>query len=171
LVNEIEKEKIIKKLQRLANDERWRIRESVAMAFQRIGERNFTNLRDVFTQWMNDASLVEQRAVIATLAHPPILDNDENTRFCLEVVEQILEKLLLLDSSARKNEEFKILKKGLDYSISVFVEKLPIEGFTLLKQWTLVDDLDVKRIIKSNISKNRLIKNFPSEVREVLGML
>ncbi|MBB6217880.1 hypothetical protein HNQ80_004016 [Anaerosolibacter carboniphilus] len=171
LVNEEEKGKIVKQIQERACDERWRTRESVAMAFQRIGEKDFNSVRRIFNQWMKEASLVEQRAILAALAHPPMLNSRENTEFCLKVADQILEKLAWLDRSARKKEEFKILKKGLDYAISVFVERLPSEGFDLLKKWALVEDLDIQRIVKSNISKNRLTKKYPIEVKEVSEML
>lgn len=165
------KEHIINIIKGSASDGRWRIREAVAMGFQRVSEKNFTVIKELFSEWVRKASLLEKRAILATLAHPPVLDNKENVIFCFRIADEILQGLLKLNGIERKSEEFAILKKGLEFTISVYVACLPEEGFRFLKKWAQKDDADIKRILKSNLSKTRLIKKYGPMVKEVLTLL
>lgn len=165
------KEYIINILKSYANDKRWRIREAVAMAFQRIAENNFIIINEIFSNWIVNATLLEKRAIIATLAHPPILDNKDNVLFCLQITEEILTHIHTLNKDIRKTEDYRVLKKGLEYAISVFVEKLPLEGFVLLQKWGQIDDVDIKRIVTSNLGKARLTKKYLKDVNDVLAIL
>ncbi len=162
---------IVELLKRAAGDGRWRLREGVAMAFQRIGERDFGELRRILSHWLGEASPEGRRAIVAALAHPPVLRNPENARYCLEVSDRILKDMVGLDAKARKSEGFKVLRQGLEYAISVFVAALPEDGFAFLKRWGIVSDPDVKRIVKSNVGKARLAKKYPDQAAEIVGML
>jgi hypothetical protein len=162
---------IVESLKTAARDGRWRMREAVAMAFQRLGERDFQTLKDIFSTWMERATLQEQRAVVATLAHPPMLKKPDNVMYSLTVGDKVLSNLVSLNRDARKSEGFRVLRQGLEYALSVFVAPLPTEGFAFLKRWATVDDADIKRILKSNVSKNRLTKKYPAEVEEILALL
>lgn len=171
LSDTIQKENITNTIKNSANDTRWRIREAVAMAFQRIAENNFAIINEIFSDWINNSSLLEKRAIIATLAHPPILNDDNNVLFCLDITEKILTHIIVLDTNIRKTEEYKALKKGLEYTISVFVEKLPEQGFDLLLNWAQNDNIHIKKIIKQNIGKSRLKKKYSNEINKVLSVL
>lgn len=170
-VNYEKKERIIELFQAKANDSRWRIREAVAIGLQWIEESNFKEVELIFNKWIDDASLLEKRAIIAALAHPPVLHDKDNVLFCLEITEKILKDLINLEQEFRRTEEFRVLRKGLEYAISVFVAKLPNEGFEFLKKWARKDDPDIKKIIKSNLGKSRLTKKFGQQVNEVLVVL
>ena len=63
---------IVAILRAAADDERWRTREGVAMAMQRIGEADVAALRAIVDAWLPEATLTGQRAIVAALAHPPI---------------------------------------------------------------------------------------------------
>jgi hypothetical protein len=165
------KAKIIEIFKAAANDSRWRVREAVAIGLQWIEERNFGDTEVIFGRWINTASLFERRAIIAALAHPPVLNNKDNVMFCIEITEKILIDLISLSREQRKTEEFRVLKKGLEYAISVFVAKLPDEGFKFMKKWAQKNDPDIKKIIKSNLGKSRLTKKFGQQVNEVLAVL
>jgi hypothetical protein len=114
---------------------------------------------------------LEKRAILVTLAHPPVLDHKENVIFCFQIADEILQGLLKLNGIERKSEEFAILRKGLEFTISVYVACLPEEGFRFLKKWAQKDDADIKKILKSNLSKPRLIKKYGHMVKEVLAHL
>ncbi len=165
------KEKIIKLLQATANDSRWRVREAVAIGFQWIEENDFRQAELIFNKWIDDASILEKRAIIASLAHPPVLNEKDNVLFCFKITERILEDIINLGREIRKTEEFRVLRKGLEYAISVFVAKLPTEGFELMKEWAQKNDPDIKKIIKSNLGKSRLTKKFEQQVNEVFVVL
>ncbi|NIM58185.1 MAG: hypothetical protein GTO16_04485 [Candidatus Aminicenantes bacterium] len=165
------KEQIINIIKASASDGRWRIREAVAMGFQRVSEKNFTVIKEMFSKWIKKSSLLEKRAILVTLAHPPVLDNKENAIFSFRIADEILQGLQKLDGIERKSEEFAILKKGLEFTISVYVASLPQEGFRFLKKWAQKANLDIKKILKSNLSKTRLIKKYGPMVKEVLALI
>lgn len=165
------KSEIIQLLKVSSNDPRWRIREAVAIGFQRIAEQDFEEIEKIFSHWINEATLLEKRAIIAALAHPPILNVKENVQFCLKITESILNDIVKLGKVSRKNEEFRVLRQGLEYAISVFVAKLPDEGFDFIKNWAKKDDYDIKKIIKSNLGKSRLAKQYCNQVNEVMAVL
>ncbi|AOY77783.1 HEAT repeat domain-containing protein [Clostridium formicaceticum] len=170
-VDSEKKEKIIKLFRVAANDSRWRVREAVAIGLQWIEEEDFRQAEFIFNKWIDDASLLERRAIIAALAHPPVLNHKDNAEFCFEITEKILKDLIKIDKKFRKTEEFRILRKGLEYAVSVFVAKLPDEGFEFMKKWAQEKDADIRKIIKSNLGKSRLTKKFDQQVKEVLGVL
>ena len=147
---------------------RWRTREAAAMALQLLGEHSFAALRAICEAWLeDDPTPMEQRAVIAALAHPPILGDAEVARYALEVGGRALTAFAALDLAARKSEDGRVLKKGLEYALSVFVAALPGEGFAHLRRWAASDDLDVKKILAANLRKARLARHFPEECTEV----
>ncbi len=90
----------------------------------------------------------------------------------LELHKVIFDRILA--SSERESDDFKTLRKGLGYTLSVVVCAIPGEGFEYLRQLVELQDSDVAWIIRENLKKKRLIKNFPERVdsiRELLGKL
>lgn len=154
--------KIITILKNTANDGRWRMREAVAFAFQIIGEHDFRELKTVFTQWIETSDNLEKRAILASLAHPPFLD-EENAGFCFKITD------LVLKGMDRENN-FDVLKKGLNYTISVFAAADPERGFDFIRRWIGKDAL-IDKIIKENLKKNRLVRKNPKEVGRLLKTL
>ncbi|MBN2010642.1 hypothetical protein JW960_14950 [candidate division KSB1 bacterium] len=164
------KQAIIHQLQTAANDGRWRIREAVAMGFQRIAERNVAVIVNTFSTWTDRATLPEQRAMLTALAHPPILNDDNTARFGLHLAGKIMSGLQTLKAEKRNTEAFRILKKGLGFTISVFAAYLPEAGFPFLMKWAVVEDKDIRWIIKTNLSKSRLTKHYQKQVNEILSI-
>jgi hypothetical protein len=103
-----------------ADDVRWRVREGVAMALQRIAERNFELLHAICDNWLPDATLLGRRAIVAALAHPPVLGESGRAAYCLELAVRIVGDLVALDPAQRKAEAFRVLRQGLEYAVSVF---------------------------------------------------
>jgi hypothetical protein len=162
---------IIRKLQRAASDGRWRIREAVAMALQRIAEQDFAAVAYVLEDWVGAASLVEKRAIVATLAHPPLLTGPDRTSFARRITDVILRDIVEVDRAARRTEAFRVLKKGLQYAISVFVAAEPEEGFDFVRRWASVEDADVRSILRANLRKARLAKRHPTQVAECMELV
>jgi len=151
-----------------ASDPRWRTREASAMALQLIGEGDTGVLTEIVKDWMARASLLEMRAVVAGLAHPPILGDKAFALFCLGVSESILRRLSEAGSGERRTEEFRVLRQGLGYAISVFVEKAPEEGFAVLQKAARMDDDDVRWVVRENLKKKRIASRYPGPVQALL---
>ena len=149
-------------LKQLANDGRWRMREAVAFAFQFIGENNFEDLKTIFSQWIHQTNNLEKRAILASLAHPKFL-NEQNSEFCFEISEFVLNEMDI-------NKNFDALRKGLAFSISVFVAANPNLGFPFIERWIGKNKV-IDKIIKDNLKKNRLVKKNPKEVERILNII
>lgn len=158
-------------LRAAASDDRWRVRESVAIALQRVAEQRFADAQAIVADWLPDATLREQRAIVAALAHAPILRDPAAARYALDTADRILGNLFGLDAATRKREDFRVLRQALAYALSVLVAALPTEGFARLATWAAVDDADIARIVRANLAKARLAKAYPTEVQRVLAAL
>ncbi len=155
-------EKILRILKKMAGDDRWRIREAVAFGFQKIGEDDFTTLKRIFSGWIVKSGNREKRAILVSLAHPKILDRDA-TLFCFEILENVFENM-------RKDGDFEILKKGLEFTISVYAAANAEEGFSFMERWIGKDPV-IDGIIESNLKKKRLSKKYPGKVLELMKRL
>jgi hypothetical protein len=153
------------------NDERWRMREAAAMGYQRIAESDFAAVKEIFDCLCPESNFLEKRAIIAALAHPPILKDRDIAFYSLRLGEDILSGIAELGADELKSEDFKTLSKGLEYALSVFVAHAPEEGFEMLRRLAADAQKDIKRIIRSNLGKTRLTKKFPGEVDEVSSVL
>lgn len=169
-LDDARKQLALETIKAAAGDGRWRTREGVAMAFQRIAERDFGTVREIFSEWVDGASLEDRRAIVAALAHPPVLKSPENARYCLRASDRLMADLVSLPATTRKSEGFRVLRQGLEYALSVFVAALPEDGFALLERWARSSDPDARRIVKSNLGKGRL-KRYEAEVQRVLALL
>jgi hypothetical protein len=158
-------------LKEAASDSRWRVREAVAMGFQLMGESNSQMLQEIVTEWLPQASLLEQRAIVAGLAHPPLLKDPSFAAFCMETSRTILASLSRVDEKGRKEDEFRVLKQALGYALSVFAHFDPAAGFPLLRKIAAVQDRDMAWIVRENLKKKRLADSFPQEVNQVALIL
>lgn len=158
-------------LKNAMNDSRWRMRESIAMAMQHIGESDENLLIDLIGKSYPLSSFYEKRAFLAALAHPPILKKSEKTtNFALQICDSIINDLYQYEMDI-KQEDYRALFKGLSYAISVFVAYLPINGFAYMKEWALLNHKEVHKILKDNLNKTRISKPFPNECAEITALL
>ena len=66
---------LVDELRMHASDPRWRVREAVAMALQRVGDADTAALFRIVQTWAEDRAYV-QRAAIAAVAEPRLLKVD-----------------------------------------------------------------------------------------------
>lgn len=151
--------RIIAILKNLANDGRWRMREAVAFGFQKIGEANFNELRKIFSAWIKGSNNLEKRAILVSLAHPPFL-NEENAEFCFEMTDVVLKEM-------DREKDFEVLRKGLEFTISVFAAANTKLGFSFINK-CIGKDKVIDKLLKENLKKNRLLKKDPEEVRNIM---
>jgi hypothetical protein len=142
-------------LRLLANDSRWRMREAVATALQRVGDANMDLLLAEMDEWASGDTL-EQRAAAAAVCEPRLLKKAEHTRSVLAILDKITSSIL--EHEDRKSETLLTLRSGLGYCWSVAVAALPEEGKTQMEKWLVHKDQDIRWIMRENLKKNRLIK-------------
>ena len=138
-----------------ASDPRWRVREGVCMALQRLGQVDMDALLQEMEQWQY-GNLLERRAVVAALCEPALLHNPAHARRVLQLLDGITASLSVVTD--RKSEPFRVLRKGLGYCWSVAAAALPQEGKRLMERWFASEDKDVRWIMKENLKKKRLAR-------------
>jgi len=157
------------KLKILANDPRWRMREAVAMALQRLANSRSLETLNELTNWIVYGKFLELRAVAAALADPAILKDEQVAAQALMMHQKIMENLVL--QVDRKSETFRTLRKGLGYTWSVVIQANPEKGFNVLAEMAKSEDRDIQWIVRENLKKNRLIKNFAEQVELIKSLL
>ncbi|MFX1233961.1 MAG: hypothetical protein ACFFBY_05315 [Promethearchaeota archaeon] len=145
-----------------SNDQRWRMRESVAFGLQKLLIQHPHKTLIELKNWIGDEDWLTMRAIAAGVAHPSVLINNKISKIALVLHELIFSKIISCDDFS--SDEFKILKKGLSYTLSVIVQANPVEGFKFLEDYIIMENKPIQMIIKENLKKNRLTKNFPREV-------
>jgi hypothetical protein len=136
-------------LRKQANDPRWRVREGVAMALQRLG---FDAVLPALREWAS-GSLLERRAVVAGLCEPVLLDSSRAV-VVLGLLDSITEGLT--GELGRRSDEFKALRKALGYGWSVAVAAAPVEGRRVMSRWLESGDPDVAWVMRENLKKKRI---------------
>jgi hypothetical protein len=157
---------VLKLLRAFASDPRWRVREAVCMALQRWGHVDMPALLREMQQW-SKGSFYEQRACVATLCEPVLLQNQENALSVLNLLDEITATIPGVGD--RKQDSFKVLRKALAYGWSVAVVASPMEGKSMMEIWMADPDRDICWIMKQNLKKNRLIKMDPGWVTTCLA--
>jgi len=146
---------VLKTLRPCASDPRWRIREGVAMALQRLGRVDMDLLLREMEQW-SKGNLLEKRAAAAALCEPKLLREEKHIERVLRILDEITTSIQSTED--RKNDEFKALRKGLGYCWSVAAVALPDEGKKMMERWFSSNDKDVLWIMKENLRKKRLTR-------------
>lgn len=137
-----------------SSDPRWRIREAVAMALQRIGLADMQVLLETMQDW-SAGNWLEMRAAAAGLAEPALLREKQHILGALEILDRITQAVA---SAQERGEDFKTLRQGLGYCWSVVVVALPLQGKQYMEHWLDSPDRDVRWIMKENLKKNRLVR-------------
>ena len=154
-------------LRTCASDPRWRIREAVAMALQRVGQVDTDLLLDKMEDWAA-GNWLEMRAAAAGLAEPILLHEEKHILRALSILDRITSAV---EAAQERDVDFKTLCKGLSYCWSVVVAALPSQGKPIMERWLSSTDKDVRRIMKENLKKNRLLKMDKAWVEAWLAQL
>jgi hypothetical protein len=155
--------RVLTDLRHCASDSRWRMREGVAMALQRWGEKDMGALLDEMERW-SQGNPLEQRAAAAAVCEPRLLGQETHAKRVLHILDGITASLS--QTEQRKSDEFRALRQGLGYCWSVAVAALPEQGKRAMERWLPSPDPDVRWIMKENLKKNRLLRMDPAWVQE-----
>ena len=140
-------------LKELASDPRWRVREGVAIALQRIGREDMPHLVAEMREWAADGPYV-QRAAAAGLCEPALLKVQERAVQTLEILDQITTSLAA--SRERKDDGVRVLRQALGYCWSVAAAAAPENAVAYFEKWMQSKDKDVAWVMKTNLSKARM---------------
>lgn len=146
-------------LRERASDARWRVREAVAMALQRLGDADHERLHALADTWATGSPL-EQRAAIAGVCEPRLLRAPEDAAHAVTLVARVTAALAALPAERRRADDARTLRQALGYCWSVAVAADPAGGFPALE--ALVDlashDADVRWVLRQNLAKARLAR-------------
>jgi hypothetical protein len=162
---------VLDALRRAAVDSRWRVRESVAIGLQRLGEVDPASFAAIVRDWAGDPSPLVRRATLAALAHPPILREAQSARMALSLGAEIFDSFVQAPPLDRRADDYQVLRRALEYAPSVIVAAQPDEGFQWLSRLAESPDADVRRIVRANLGKKRLSQRHQDRVGEVLACL
>lgn len=147
-------------LREVASDPRWRVREGVAIALQRVGRESMPHLLGEMQAWMSDDPYV-QRAAAAGLCEPALLKEREHAVEVLTILDHITTSLAA--TRDRKQDGFRVLRQALGYCWSVAAAAAPENAGPYFEKWMQSKDKDVQWVVKSNLGKARM-----AGVREAL---
>ena len=138
-----------------ASDPRWRTREAVAMALQRVGKKDMGFLLSAMEIW-SSGNWLEKRAAAAALAEPVLLHNENDALKALQILERITASME--NSPEARSTNFKVLQQGLGYCWSVVVVAAPEAGKRLMEKWLVCANPVIRRVMQENLKKNRLVR-------------
>ncbi|SHH01301.1 hypothetical protein SAMN02745245_00332 [Anaerosphaera aminiphila DSM 21120] len=165
--NSLKKSEITTLLIQAMNDSRWRVREIVTESLKIIAINSYSEFQKIIDS-MSEPTLLEQRAIIATLAHPIILKTNSQIEYSLRALDIIFKNFSKLDSK-KDIENYKALKKGLSFAPSVIVAAGPVEGFDILKKYININK-SINSAIKENLKKSKLLKYYPEEIQKMTAL-
>lgn len=147
---------VIPRLTRLAADDRWRVRESVAIAAQRVGDNDPPLLRELVSAWTHDEDPLVVRAGIAAICEPRLLADPLTAQAAIIACQDATAHLASTPAERRRDAGVRTLRQGLGYCWSVAVAGDPVRG---LPAFTALDgsDHDVAWVVAENHKKKRLI--------------
>ncbi len=161
---------VLGRLREWARDSRWRVREMVATALQRLltadWERTLTALRGWLTT--DDPRVV--RAVAAAVAEPPLLKSEARGAQAVAIQAAATAWLAALPAEARKGEAARVLRQALGCTWSVAVAAAPDVGFPALTALAGSGDADLEWIVRENAKKHRLTRR-PERLAAMIAAL
>jgi hypothetical protein len=155
------RQELLPLLRAAASDPRWRVREGVAMALQRVGDADPARAIAAARGWL-DGDPLERRAAVAAVAEPRLLRRPEDARAAIEVVDAATASLV--GEGERARDEVRVLRKALAYAWSVVVAADPAAGRPAMERWLAEPDPDVRWVMGQNLRKARLARADPAWV-------
>jgi len=161
---------VFEMLEHFASSSSWRVREGVAMALQRLLPVMPQETIEFLIELATMGNCFQQRASIATIAEPSLLQTPAIIDAALAIQRLVLERLHALPAAVRKREDVRALRQSLGYTLSVVAAAAPEKGFALMRDCAGWDDPDVNWILRENLKKKRLAK-FVEHTEKVAKLL
>jgi HEAT repeat protein len=145
-------------LHELAADRRWRVREGVAMALQRLGDADPARLWSLARAWAVDPDALVQRAAVAGVCEPRLLRPPAAAAVALEICGTVTTTLAARPREQRRSDGVRSLRQALGYCWSVAVAADPGVGVPRFQALAEDPDPDVRWIVRENGRKARLVR-------------
>lgn len=158
----------IAKLRRAAGDGRWRVREAVASALQRMLDADWDRTVRAMLEWTADDDPLVVRAAAAAVAEPPLLRSGDRPTSAAEVQRRALERLRAYPAETRRSEPVRALRQALGFTVSVAVAATG--DFSLLEDLASSQDPDLRWVAREALKKTRL-QRWPAAVEQVRALL
>jgi hypothetical protein len=160
----------IAKLRKAAKNPRWRTREMVAAGLQRMLKADWPRAIADLYQWLEDEDPLVLRAAAAGVAEPPLLKDVDRGKDALALQKTAVDWLASLPAERRAEENVRVLRQALGYTVSVAVAAAPETGFELLEHMASTDNPDLHWIVRENLKKKRL-SHWPDRIAALETML
>jgi HEAT repeat protein len=144
------------RLRRHATDSRWRVREAVAMALQRLGDADVERLLAVVADWVEDPDPLVERAAVAAVCEPRLIVRPDASAQAIRTCRRATDLLLALPPPDRRRPEVRTLRQALGYAWSVAVAADPAPGLAAFRALAETSDPDAAWIVRENLRKKRL---------------
>lgn len=150
------KEEVRRMLFRLANDEDWRVRESVAWSFYKLLKDDFETTYHFLTDLSTNNSENVRRAIIMAAAKMGKHREEKYAKPLLDVV-----RLFLKDKS-------KYVQKAIIFAIGdCFLRYYPSDTFVYLKTWAKSREIELRWIVGMSLS----MAEAREHIEECMGIL
>jgi hypothetical protein len=146
------------RLREHAGDARWRVREAVAMALQRLGDADLPRLLDLVEDWAADPHPLVQRAAVGGICEPRLLKDPAAAHRAIEVCDRVTRSLAARPAGERADTGVRALRQALGYCWSVAVAAEPATGLPRFRALSGYDDPDVAWVVRENGKKTRLAR-------------
>ncbi len=144
------------KLRRAAASPRWRTREIVALAWQKMLTADWDRAIAALDRWLNDTDPLVIRAVVGAVAELPLLNTEKRAAEALALQVKAVEWFKKLPPDRRKQDPARTLRQALGFSVSVAVAACPAKGWSWLSALAASPDPDLAWIARENLKKDRL---------------
>ena len=144
----------IVKLRRAAGDPRWRVREVVATALQRLLDADWPRTFEALEAWTDDADPLVLRAVAAAVAEPRLLADGARARAAANLQRRVLERYRNLDPARRRSDGGRSLRQALGFTIGVAAGSTG--DLRVLDELRNADDADLRWIARRNLATSRM---------------
>jgi hypothetical protein len=149
------------KLRRAAADERWRVREAVAQALQRLLRSDWGRTAPVLAAWVTSDDPLIVRAAVAAVAEPPLLHAGRPAADAHAVQAVAVATFHAWPPATRRDERGRILRQALGFTISVTTAATG--DFGLLHDLASTGERDDRWIVDQN-RRNARLRRWPEEL-------
>lgn len=149
---------VFERLAQYARSLSWRVREAVALAFQKLllaaPDETLLLLMDL----LDKGDCLQLRACLAAVSEPALLTSVQFISSALIMQRVALEYLHALPTTERKRSDVRVLRQALGYTLSVVTAANPDDGFALMCEIATWNDPDINWVLRENLKKRRLAK-------------
>lgn len=156
-------------LQDASLDPRRRVRETVALGVCDLLVARQEETVAGLEGWVESGSWLPMRAAAAGIAESDLQAEPELAEAALRLHRKILVRVYT--AGERQSEAFVALRKALGYTLGRVVAALPGIGFEYLRQLATLDDHDVRWIVRENLERDALRRQYPETVRHIRANL